>query len=44
MSDAEQFPTDTTTPDDDAVRDDADALTGTDAAGTQRELDEQRDK
>ena len=44
MSDAEQFPTDTTTPDDDAVRDDADALTGTDAAGTQREPDEQRDK
>ena len=44
MSDAEQFPTDTTTPDDDAVRDDADALTSTDAAGTQRELDEQRDK
>jgi len=44
MSDAEQFPTDTTSPDDDTALDDADALTGTDAAGTQRELDEQRDK
>ena len=44
MSDAEQFPTDTPSPDDDSVLDDADALTGTDAAGTQRELDEQRDK
>jgi molecular chaperone GrpE len=43
MSDAEQFPTDTTSPDD-AVLDGADALTGTDAAGVQRELDEQRDK
>ena len=43
MSDAEQFPTDTTSPDD-AVLDGADALTGTDAAGAQRELEEQRDK
>jgi molecular chaperone GrpE len=42
MSDAEQFPTDTTSPDD-AVLDGADALTSTDAAGVQRELDEQRD-
>ena len=44
MSDAEQFPTDTTSPDDDAVLDDADALTSTDATDMQRELDEQRDK
>lgn len=43
MSDADQFPTDTTSPDD-AALDGADALTGTDAAGVQRELDEQRDK
>ena len=44
MSDAEQFPTETTSPDDDAVLDDADALAGVETAGSQRELDEQRDK
>ena len=43
MSDADQFPTDTTSPDDDAALDDAAAL-GADSSGTQRELDEQRDK
>jgi molecular chaperone GrpE len=44
MSDAEQFPTETTSPDDDAVIGDADALAGVETAGTQRELEEQRDK
>jgi molecular chaperone GrpE len=44
MSDAEQFPTETTSPDDDGVLDDADALTAAEPAGTQRELEEQRDK
>ena len=44
MSDAEQFPTETTSPDDDAVLDGADALAGVDTSGVQRELDEQRDK
>jgi molecular chaperone GrpE len=44
MSDADQFPTDTTTPDDGAVLDDAGAITGAESAGTQRELDEQREK
>ena len=44
MSDAEQFPTETTSPDDDAVLDGADALAGVETAGIQRELDEQRDK
>jgi molecular chaperone GrpE len=44
MSDAEQFPTETTSPDDDAVLDDADALAGVETSGVQRELDEQRDK
>jgi molecular chaperone GrpE len=43
MSDADQFPTDTTTPDDGDALDDAAALGG-DSSGTQRELDEQRDK
>jgi molecular chaperone GrpE len=43
MSDADQFPTDTTTPDDGDTLDDAAAL-GADSSGTQRELDEQRDK
>jgi molecular chaperone GrpE len=44
MSDAEQFPTETTSPDDDAVLDGADALAGVETSGVQRELDEQRDK
>jgi molecular chaperone GrpE len=44
MSDADQFPTDTTTPDDGAVLDDAGAIAGAESAGTQRELDEQREK
>jgi molecular chaperone GrpE len=44
MSDAEQFPTETTSPDDEAVLDDADALAGVETTGVQRELDEQRDK
>jgi molecular chaperone GrpE len=44
MSDAEQFPTETTSPDDGAVLDGADALAGVDTSGIQRELDEQRDK
>jgi molecular chaperone GrpE len=43
MSDADQFPTDTTTPDDGDTLDDAAALSA-DSSGTQRELDEQRDK
>ncbi|MFL5618795.1 MAG: nucleotide exchange factor GrpE [Gemmatimonadaceae bacterium] len=44
MSDAEQFPTDTTSPEDDAVLDDPESLAGVEPAGIQRELDEQRDK
>jgi molecular chaperone GrpE len=44
MSDAEQFPTETTSPDDDAVLDGADALAGVETSGIQRELDEQREK
>ena len=43
MSDADQFPTDTT-PADGAVLDDAATLAGAESADTQRELDEQRDK
>jgi molecular chaperone GrpE len=44
MSDAEQFPTDTTTPDDGTVFDDASALAGAESADVQRELEAQRDK
>jgi molecular chaperone GrpE len=44
MSDAEQFPTEITCPDDGAEIGDADAVAGVETAGTQRELDEQRDK
>jgi molecular chaperone GrpE len=44
MSDADQFPTDNTTPGDGAVLDDAATLEGAESADTQRELDEQRDK
>src|SRR5919112_78194 len=44
MTEADQFPTDTTTPDEGAVLDDADALAGAESADVQRELDEQRDK
>ncbi len=44
MSDADQFPTDTTIPADGAVLDDAATLAGAESADTQRELDDQRDK
>ena len=44
MSDADQYPTDTTTPDDGAVLDDADTLAAAESADPQRELDIQRDK
>ena len=44
MSDADQFPTDTTNPADGAVLDDASTLAGAESADTQRELDEQREK
>ena len=44
MSEAEQFPTDTTTPDDGTVLDDAATLAGAESADVQRELDDQRDK
>src|SRR5918993_3315213 len=44
MSEADQSPTDTTTPDDGAVMDDAATLAGAESADPQRELDEQRDK
>ena len=44
MSDAEQFPTETTSPEDDASIGDGDSLAGVETAATQRELDEQRDK
>ena len=43
MSDAEQFPTETTSPDDDAVLDGADALAGVETSGVRRELEEQCD-
>ena len=44
MSEADQFPTDTTTPDDGAVLDDAGTLAAAEAADPQRELEAQRDK
>ena len=44
MSDAEQFPTETTSPEDDTSIGEGDSLAGVETAGTQRELDEQRDK
>jgi molecular chaperone GrpE len=44
MPDADQFPTDTTTPADGAVLDDASTLAGAESGDTQRELEEQRDK
>jgi molecular chaperone GrpE len=44
MSDADQFPTETTTPADGAVLDDAASLDDIESADTQRELDEHRDK
>ncbi|PYP81447.1 MAG: nucleotide exchange factor GrpE [Gemmatimonadetes bacterium] len=44
MSDAEPFPTDTTTPADDAVLDDAEALASAEPADQPRELNEQREK
>ena len=44
MSDADQFPTDTTAPADGTVLDDAGAIAGAESADVQRELDEQRDK
>jgi molecular chaperone GrpE len=44
MSDADQFPTDSTVPADGAVMDDASSLDATEAGDTQRELDEQRDR
>ena len=44
MSDADQFPTDTTIPPEGAVLDDAAAISGAESADTQRELDEQREK
>jgi molecular chaperone GrpE len=44
MPDADQFPTDTTTPADGAVLDDASPLAGAESGDTQRELEEQRDK
>jgi molecular chaperone GrpE len=44
MPDPEESPTDTTSRDDGAVFDDADALTEAESADVQRELDEQRDK
>ena len=44
MSEADQYPTDTTIPADGAVLDDAEALAGAESADVQRELDEQRDK
>ena len=44
MSEADHYPTDTTTPADGAVLDDAAALAGAESADVQRELDEQRDK
>ncbi len=44
MSDADQFPTDMTTPADGDVLDDPATLAGAESVDTQRELDEQRDK
>jgi molecular chaperone GrpE len=44
MPDPEESPTDTTSRDDGAVFDDADALTEAESADVQRELDEQREK
>jgi len=44
MPDPEESPTDTTSRDDGAVFDDADALTEAESADVQRELDDQRDK
>jgi molecular chaperone GrpE len=44
MSEADQYPTDTTIPADGEVLDDAEALAGAESADVQRELDEQRDK
>jgi molecular chaperone GrpE len=44
MPDADQFPTDTTTPADGAVLDDASPLAGAESGDTQRALEEQRDK
>ena len=44
MSEADQFPTDTTSPDEGAVLDDGAALEGAESADVQRELDQQRDK
>ena len=44
MSDADQYPTDTTTPTDGAVLDDAETLAAAESGDPQRELDAQRDK
>jgi molecular chaperone GrpE len=44
MSDAEQFPTEMTSPDEPVVLDGADTLADVETAGIQRELDDQRDK
>src|SRR5829696_1917705 len=44
MSEADQFPTDTTIPDDGAVLDDAGTLAAAESADPQRELELQRDK
>lgn len=44
MSDADQYPTDTTAPADGTVMDDAGAIAGAESADLQRELDEQRDR
>jgi len=44
MSEDDQFPTNTTTPDDGAVLDDAGTLAAAESADPQRELDAQRDK
>jgi molecular chaperone GrpE len=44
MSDADQFPADTTIPTDGAVFDDAGAIAGAESADTQRELEAQREK
>src|SRR5215213_4983929 len=44
MSEDDQFPTNTTTPDDGAVLDDAGTLAAAQSADPQRELDAQRDQ
>src|SRR5215218_10727010 len=44
MSEDDQFPTNTTTPDDGAVLDDAGTLAAAESADTQRDLEEQREK